>query len=41
LSGIENGTYVSPQKEQMEDNLKFIERYFEYRGLDKSMEKQT
>lgn len=40
LSGIENGTYVSPQKEQMEDNLKFIERYFEYRGLDKSMEKQ-
>jgi hypothetical protein len=41
LSGIENGTYVSPQKEQMEGNIKFIERYFEYRNLGKSMEKQT
>ena len=40
MAWFENGIYVSPQKEIMEENLKFIERYFEYRKLGRSIEKQ-
>ncbi|MCK9467040.1 MAG: hypothetical protein M0P94_01815 [Candidatus Absconditabacterales bacterium] len=44
LSGIENNDsndYYNPsEKEQIEANLDFIEKYFEYWGLGRSMEKE-
>ncbi|HRX63766.1 MAG TPA: hypothetical protein P5060_01540 [Candidatus Absconditabacterales bacterium] len=37
-SGLENGTYISPEKESMESNLDFLGKYYEYRKLGRPIE---